>query len=202
MRFCCRFSRWAASRVEPLSPRKGPAGPSAGGSCPPWTSRSERSWPGGTCVDVPRSRDQGRSDREERPGDGRSRVGEPGKVAERRGAHDFVRMEAGEFDRERDDRITEDPIMAFPDYSRNVSGPSVVGSVVMPSKKTSQNDGVRRSAARMAAALEPQDHAVLALRFGENLSVGETAAVLRMNPDEVRSTVKRVVGMLHRRIDS
>ena len=91
--------------------------------------------------------------------------------------------------------------MAFLEDSRNVRWPSVVGNDVMPNKKTSETDGMRRRAARMTASLEPQDHAVLALRFGENLSVGETAAVLRMNPDEVRSTVNRVVGMLHRRVD-
>ena len=56
----------------------------------------------------------------------------------------------------------------------------------MPSKKNNDNDGLRRRAARVTASLDPRDHAVLALRFGENLSVGETAAVLNMNPDEVR----------------
>ncbi|MFB0986901.1 MAG: sigma factor-like helix-turn-helix DNA-binding protein [Phycisphaerales bacterium] len=68
----------------------------------------------------------------------------------------------------------------------------------MPSKKNNDNDGLRRRAARMTASLDPRDHAVLALRFGENLSVGETAAVLNMNPDEVRSAVNRAVGILHR----
>lgn len=130
-----------------------------------------------------------------------SRAGEPGKVSRRREAHDFVRMEAGGLDREREGRITDDPTMAFLEDSRNVRWPSVVGNVVMPNKKSNQTDGVRRRAARMAASLEPQDHAVLALRFGENLTIGETAAVLRMNPDEVRSAVRRVVGMLHRRGD-
>ena len=118
-----------------------------------------------------------------------------------REAHDFVRTEADGFDRERDGRITDDRTVAFLEDSRNVRWPSVVGNDVMPNKKTSETDGMRRRAARMTASLEPQDHAVLALRFGENLSVGETAAVLRMNPDEVRSTVNRVVGMLHRRVD-
>ena len=102
----------------------------------------------------------------------------------------------------REGRITDDPAVAFLENSRNVRWPSVVRNDVMPNKKSNETDGVRRRAARMAASLEPQDHAVLALRFGENLSIGETAAVLRMNPDEVRSTVSRVVGMLHRRVDS
>ena len=85
-----------------------------------------------------------------------------------------------------------------PDNSGNVIRFCVVGNIVMPSKKNSDNDGLRRRAARMAASLDPRDHAVLALRFGENLSVGETAAVLKMNPDEVRSAVNRAVGVLHR----
>ena len=85
-----------------------------------------------------------------------------------------------------------------PGNSGNVYWICVVRNIVMPSKKNSDNDGMRRRAARMAASLDPRDHAVLALRFGENLSIGETAAVLKMNPDEVRSAVNRAVGILHR----
>ena len=85
-----------------------------------------------------------------------------------------------------------------PEFSGNANTICVVRNIVMPSKKNSDNDGLRRRAARMAASLDPQDHAVLALCFGENLSIGETAAVLKMNPDEVRSAVNRAVGILHR----
>lgn len=48
----------------------------------------------------------------------------------------------------------------------------------------------------MAAHLDPQDRAVLALHYGERLSIGETAALLRMNPDDVRSAVSRAIGIV------
>jgi len=50
----------------------------------------------------------------------------------------------------------------------------------------------------MAADLDPQDRAVLALHYGERLTIGETAALLRMNPDEVRSAVSRAIGVVNR----
>jgi DNA-directed RNA polymerase specialized sigma24 family protein len=58
----------------------------------------------------------------------------------------------------------------------------------------------RRVVSRMAADITPQDHAVLALRFGEHLSIGETAAVLRIEPSEVESAVRRAAGVIHRSI--
>ena len=67
----------------------------------------------------------------------------------------------------------------------------------MPSRLP-ERDAVRRRAARMAADLDPQDRAVLALHYGERLTIGETAALLRMNPDEVRSAVSRAIGVVNR----
>ncbi len=67
----------------------------------------------------------------------------------------------------------------------------------MPSR-TPDRDVIRTRAARMAADLDPQDRAVLALHYGERLTIGETAALLRMNPDEVRTAVSRAIGVVNR----
>ena len=56
----------------------------------------------------------------------------------------------------------------------------------------------RRVGSRMAADLDRLDHAVLALRFGERLSIGETAAVLRIEPSEVESAVRRASSVIRR----
>ena len=56
----------------------------------------------------------------------------------------------------------------------------------------------RRVVSRMAADLDRLDHAVLALRFGERLSIGETAAVLRIEPSEVESAVRRASSVIRR----
>lgn len=50
----------------------------------------------------------------------------------------------------------------------------------------------------MAADLSRQDHTVLVLRFGEQLSIGETAAVLRIEPSEVESAVRRAATIIGR----
>ena len=62
----------------------------------------------------------------------------------------------------------------------------------------SSND--RRTVTRMTANLDPRDHAIIALRFGEQLSVGETAAVLRIDPSEVESAVRRASSVVRRAI--
>ena len=41
---------------------------------------------------------------------------------------------------------------------------------------------------------------MLALRYGEQLSVGETAAVLRIEPSEVESAVRRAATLIGRTI--
>jgi DNA-directed RNA polymerase specialized sigma24 family protein len=48
----------------------------------------------------------------------------------------------------------------------------------------------------MAAGLSQLDHNVLALRFGEHLSIGETAAVLRIEPAEVEVAVRRAASLV------
>lgn len=54
----------------------------------------------------------------------------------------------------------------------------------------------RRVVSRMAAGLSQLDHNVLALRFGEHLSIGETAAVLRIEPAEVEGAVRRAASLV------
>ena len=56
----------------------------------------------------------------------------------------------------------------------------------------------RRVVSRMAAGLSRQDHTVLVLRYGEQLSIGETAAVLRIEPSEVESAVRRAATIIGR----
>ena len=56
----------------------------------------------------------------------------------------------------------------------------------------------RRVVSRIAEGLSRQDHTVLALRYGEQLSVGETAAVLRIEPSEVESAVRRAATLIGR----
>ncbi|MCH2160714.1 MAG: sigma-70 region 4 domain-containing protein [Phycisphaerales bacterium] len=65
-------------------------------------------------------------------------------------------------------------------------------------KPNSQAWNDRRVVSRMAASLDRLDHAVLALRFGEHLSTGETAAVLRIDPSEVESAVRRASSVIRR----
>jgi DNA-directed RNA polymerase specialized sigma24 family protein len=48
----------------------------------------------------------------------------------------------------------------------------------------------------MAAGLSQLDHTVLALRFGEHLSISETAAVLHIEPDEVECAVRRAASLI------
>ena len=54
----------------------------------------------------------------------------------------------------------------------------------------------RRVVSRMAAGLSQLDHTVLALRFGEHLSISETAAVLHIEPDEVECAVRRAASLI------
>lgn len=58
----------------------------------------------------------------------------------------------------------------------------------------------RRVVSRLAADLSRQDHTVLVLRYGEQLSIGETAAVLRIEPSEVESAVRRAATIIGRSI--
>jgi RNA polymerase sigma-70 factor (sigma-E family) len=77
-------------------------------------------------------------------------------------------------------------------------------AAVLPDRATTDADGdaaLRVTLLTALAALAPKDRAVLVLRYWEDRSVEETAAVLRSSSGAVRTRATRALAQLRRRLD-